>query len=51
MQRFDNVKFAKQRISVDVDSFDLDDLVEEKEYENAHFERKNFQSSCVVKII
>ena len=40
MQRFDNVKFAKQRISVDVDSFDLDDLVEEKEYENAHFERE-----------
>lgn len=40
MQRFDNVKFAKQRISVDVDSFDLDDLVEEQEYENAHFERE-----------
>ena len=40
MQRFDNVKFAKQRISVDVDSFDLDDLVEEKQYENAHFERE-----------
>ena len=40
MQRFDNVKFAKQHISVDVDSFDLDDLVEEKQYENAHFERE-----------
>ena len=39
MQRFDEVEIVEQRISVDVNRYDLVDLIEEKEYENAHFER------------
>ncbi|MCM1960587.1 WYL domain-containing protein [Acinetobacter modestus] len=41
MQRFDRVTLIPQSISIDIDSYDLDCLVEEKEYEDAHFEREN----------
>ncbi|KAA8732820.1 WYL domain-containing protein [Acinetobacter qingfengensis] len=43
LQRFDQVKLIEQRISVDIDAFDLDNLIEEKEYEYAYFERDELE--------
>ena len=43
MQRFDKVEIILQRVTVEVDRYDLDELVEEKEYENAFFEREELE--------
>jgi predicted DNA-binding transcriptional regulator YafY len=43
MQRFDQAEIVPQRIIVDIDSYDLNQLVEDKEYENAYFEREELE--------
>ena len=43
MQRFDKVEIIAPQAIVSVDSYDLDELVEEKEYENAFFEREELE--------
>lgn len=39
IQRFDQVELIEPRITVEINSYDMDCLVEEKEYESGYFER------------
>ena len=47
MLNFTEVKIIPEKISVNIDPYDVDDLVEEREFEDAFFDREELGVFCV----